>query len=1150
MVTSTCTGRIHEAEHPELPPLVKPRAGVWVEPSAPTLDTSLSQPTTPFVQSFVSLPGPSLAIRTLCSVLVIITIVPPQLANLVSQRRLPHRPVASTTDSNTSDFLTISDAQITSASDDPVKNYFATLEDEGHSAPASALTSDQPQADESGVQPSRPPIARRLSPAEKFKSVFQLNENRHSFESDASDNTRTNGADGLGHTTTNNGLDGTIDVRSQRDTASSKSRRAVSTPILTSNGERPSTPPNSSVEAPSTLVTPPTPPRTSPTKATSQGLNQSAPTASDSPARPKPKPFSLGVLSGTKPSSNLAGPQLTPPIEETKTPGGSLTSPSTAGFFSSVFNAAQTAATTFSNPFLQGSQGQKQRQTPSKSGEGNTGVVDSPTRSSTASGGVSRDKGALAAVKTHDSPMGASEPSPMTAAFDNSERTPRPSASEFNGDDAASVAQSVAAAYQNPATTSIREAAKSRPKSVASQQSYSNEQSPSRSPAALGEPGDMKRSGSIRSRLSDRRRPRQRGSSVGTSHTLGMNSLAPTGSIASGPGGGHRPTPFAVASSKRNKDFHQLFRSVPEDDYLIEDYSAALQRDILLHGRFYVSEGHVCFSSNILGWVTNLVIAFDEVLSIEKKNTAIVFPNALVIQTHHSKNTFASFVTRDGAFDLLLGIWKASHPNLKVTPTGIFLDGAMEHDKIEKGESTGSEDGTDDGSDDIYDEDAEGEDDLVSMTEMGANGSINGSESGDFQGTVRKASTMPVLSSSPPLNGATTKNADGTEVAAGATAQGADFPGQATHEPTDCTDGATHYERPLIDTTIAAPLGKIYSLWFGPASGAFMKKWLVDDQKSRELSYEDDKFGLDDNHKTFTYSYIKPLNAPVGPRQTKCTVTANLLAFDLDRSVSVDCATQTPDVPSGNIFVTRTRYCLMWGPGNSTRVVATCVIEWSGKSWLKGPIEKGANDGQTQYVKELIAALKAAVTTTRASPTKGGTVRGKKGKRKGREIGDGASIDHDREKAGASKAQVADWGLFEPVRPLLSPLVEFIRPFLAPHVVIAVLALLLVQSWLFPSLFFRSNGLAASPSARLAAYEALWAREEAELWDWLEERTGLDDGLLSAGSERDQKVLLAKKKKKSVLTGGEGMRRREVDEAIRIVDEKMGALKEAVKRKG
>lgn len=65
-------------------------------------------------------------------------------------------------------------------------------------------------------------------------------------------------------------------------------------------------------------------------------------------------------------------------------------------------------------------------------------------------------------------------------------------------------------------------------------------------------------------------------------------------------------TPILDASEKRNAEFHQLFRSVPEEDPLIDDYSAALQRDILIHGRVYVAREHICFHASILGWITNV----------------------------------------------------------------------------------------------------------------------------------------------------------------------------------------------------------------------------------------------------------------------------------------------------------------------------------------------------------------------------------------------------------------------------------------------------------------------------------------------------------------------------------------------------------------
>lgn len=85
-------------------------------------------------------------------------------------------------------------------------------------------------------------------------------------------------------------------------------------------------------------------------------------------------------------------------------------------------------------------------------------------------------------------------------------------------------------------------------------------------------------------------------------------------------------TGFAVASNKRNADFHELFPNIPEGDYLIEgkwnhsmfdkifkrfllDYGCAIQREILVQGRLYVSENHICFHANIFGWITDVRVS-------------------------------------------------------------------------------------------------------------------------------------------------------------------------------------------------------------------------------------------------------------------------------------------------------------------------------------------------------------------------------------------------------------------------------------------------------------------------------------------------------------------------------------------------------------
>jgi hypothetical protein len=435
------------------------------------------------------------------------------------------------------------------------------------------------------------------------------------------------------------------------------------------------------------------------------------------------------------------------------------------------------------------------------------------------------------------------------------------------------------------------------------------------------------RSGSVRSAVENSRR--KRNSSAATGNTIGAAIAAAHASVAQPSSGPPKLTGFAVASKKRNRDFHQLFRSVPDDDYLIEDYSCALQREILAHGRLYVSEGHLCFSSNIFGWVTTLVMSFDEIVSVEKRSTALLFKNGLMISTLHAKNIFASFTSRDSTYDLIVGIWKLGHPSLRSSLNGVRIEETGGGDKTEKDDGiasqsggSGSENESEDGND-VYDEDDE-DDDGMSFTQTG-----EGSEPGSV--VVDKAVSRKPSAALVAANGtAIDKNKD-----AGPTSSTVDFPGPATHGPTDCTDQETHYDKVVADEVINAPLGKIYNLVFGPASVAWMSKWLSVDQKCLELQMED-KIGLTNDNKTRTFSYIKPLYASIGPRQTKCIVTEVVDSLDLEKAVSITCTTQTPDVPSGGVFSVKSKYCLSWAEGNSTRLQMNCTIEWTGKSWLKG----------------------------------------------------------------------------------------------------------------------------------------------------------------------------------------------------------------------
>lgn len=421
--------------------------------------------------------------------------------------------------------------------------------------------------------------------------------------------------------------------------------------------------------------------------------------------------------------------------------------------------------------------------------------------------------------------------------------------------------------------------------------------------------GDRRRSGSVKSGGVGRKR----GSSAASG---GVLQPAP------------KPTGFAVASKRRNRDFHALFKSVPEDDYLIEDYGCALQKEILLQGRFYVSEGHICFNSNIFGWVNTLVISFDEVVSVEKKSTAMVFPNAIVIQTLHARHVFASFISRDSTYDLIVGIWKIGHPQLVAGTTGVRLE--ENGGAADGGENQSQVDGASE-----YEED-EDEDEYEDGSEDGMGESYTDAGDGFLEGPGTGGDASKSVSrkvSQQALGGA-----GGGEAVGGAA--GGDFPGPATHPATVCTDEAdhTHYDKPLCDDVIPAPLGKVYSLAFGPASYPFISRFLAEEEKVLDIQIPDKGEWTDGpgGKKIRSFSYIKPLGGPIGPKQTKCNITETIEFCDLEDHVSVVVATQTPDVPSGNVFTVKSKYCLMWAEGGNTRMIASCTVEWSGKSWLKG----------------------------------------------------------------------------------------------------------------------------------------------------------------------------------------------------------------------
>ncbi|XP_041734533.1 protein Aster-B isoform X8 [Coregonus clupeaformis] len=109
---------------------------------------------------------------------------------------------------------------------------------------------------------------------------------------------------------------------------------------------------------------------------------------------------------------------------------------------------------------------------------------------------------------------------------------------------------------------------------------------------------------------------------------------------------------------QRNEDFRKLFKQLPDTERLIVDYSCALQRDILLQGRLYLSENWICFYSNIFRWETLLTVRLKDICTMTKEKTARLIPNAIQVSTDGEKHFLTSFGARDRTYMMMFRLWQ------------------------------------------------------------------------------------------------------------------------------------------------------------------------------------------------------------------------------------------------------------------------------------------------------------------------------------------------------------------------------------------------------------------------------------------------------------------------------------------------------------
>lgn len=428
----------------------------------------------------------------------------------------------------------------------------------------------------------------------------------------------------------------------------------------------------------------------------------------------------------------------------------------------------------------------------------------------------------------------------------------------------------------------------------------------------------------------------------------------------------YRDSSYRYATIKRNVDFHQVFRSLDLTDRLLDDFACALSREILLQGRIYVTEHSVCFNSNLLGWVTSLVIPLDDIVRIDKKSTAGLFPNGISIETKTAKHNFASFISRDTTFDFIRTVWllctgkSMTDLDTQVLESSISesiesqkrdsersisnyilsIDGddhGNDDDEIDDGNNWVEEENDDDESEDEYDEESEQDEDALMLDSPATTAAENGKSSAESGLSVKA------------------------------------FKPESTYQNLGpSTNAPTHLEKVFPDSeleievcneAIAAPLGVVFDILFGSTNTSFQRRFLETHDASEIDEYSSfQPVEGSAGQLERSYTYRRALGYSIGPKSTKCLVREVVEMLDFSRSAVVLNTTSTPDVPSGGSFTVNTRYYFTWGQENTTTLRIAYFLKWSGRSWIKNVVEKLTLSAQATVTKELLEELRKEIS--------------------------------------------------------------------------------------------------------------------------------------------------------------------------------------------
>uniref|UniRef100_A0A3P8PJK4 VASt domain-containing protein n=1 Tax=Astatotilapia calliptera TaxID=8154 RepID=A0A3P8PJK4_ASTCA len=372
---------------------------------------------------------------------------------------------------------------------------------------------------------------------------------------------------------------------------------------------------------------------------------------------------------------------------------------------------------------------------------------------------------------------------------------------------------------------------------------------------------------------------------------------------------------------QRNEDFRKIFKKLPDSERLIVDYSCALQKDILLQGRLYLSENWLCFYSNIFRWETTITILLKDVTSMTKEKTAKLIPNAIQISTDNEKHFFTSFGARDRSYMMIFRLWQNALLDKSLSPKELWH---IVH------QCYGTELG-------LTSED----DDYVSPTAEHMN------EGGDSLSESANHMLPPPTASLGNLSSLDITNDE-------------DLP----TDPSNSSDTQEESEveafcadlsgRLLINTAVRMSVDKLHDLLFS-ADTHFIQH-LFSQRHFTDLSVGEWQQDGSSGNTSRVLSYTIALNNPLGPKTAPVVETQTLQKSSArGECYVVDSEVITSGIPYQDYFYTVHRYCLTSINKHKSRLRVSSDICYRKQPWslVKALIEKNTWSGIEEYYKHM-----------------------------------------------------------------------------------------------------------------------------------------------------------------------------------------------------